>query len=175
LRNAITKHRLIILSAFSTSLLFADGGAVQLQRQAGPFLITVFASPVPARVGPVDLSVLVQDRVSLRPVLDTSVSVQVDDREIPATHAQAQNKLLYAAAITANSQGPLNYKVSVLNNSLAGTLTIEPSAPKLQAYWTYLALPPFAICLFTLHQLLKRQKGRSPSASGAALGRDQLK
>jgi hypothetical protein len=157
------------------TLLFADGGAVQLQQQAGAFLITVFASPVPARVGPVDLSVLVQDRISLRPVLDATVSVQIDDQVIPATHAQAQNKLLCAATITANRPGPLNYKVSVMSNSLAGTLTVDAAAPKLQAYWSYLALPPFAICLFTLHQLLQRQKGRSPSASSAALGRDQLK
>jgi hypothetical protein len=155
--------------------LFADGGAVQLQRQSGTFLITVFASPVPARVGPVDISVLVQERVSLRPVLDATVSVQIDDQVIPATHAQAQNKLLYATTITANRQGPLNYRVSVLNNLLAGTLIVDAPAPKLQAYWSYLALPPFAIGLFTLHQLLQRQKGRSLSASGAALGRDQLK
>jgi hypothetical protein len=163
------------LCALLASPLFADGGAVQLQRQAGPFLITVFAAPVPPRVGPVDVSVLVQDRNSMNPVLDAVVSIRIQDQTIPATHAQAQNKLLYAVTVTATTQGDLNYSVSVQNEAVAGALRVEPSAPKLQAYWSYLALPPFAIALFTAHQLLKRQKGKSLSGSGAALGRDQLK
>jgi hypothetical protein len=103
------------------------------------------------------------------------VSIRIDDATVPATHAQAQNKLLYAATVTAKSPGPLHYSVSVLQESLQGTLQVEPPSAKLDAYWPYLALPPFAVGLFIAHQLLKRQKGRSPSTSGAAFGLDQLK
>jgi hypothetical protein len=45
------------------------GGEVRLMEKAGPFVITVFSDPTPLRVGPVDLSVLVQDRDSGRPIL----------------------------------------------------------------------------------------------------------
>ena len=174
--SIVDRYRLKpVLLLLSAAPLFADGGAVQLQRQSGSFLVTVFASPVPARVGPVDISVLVQDRASLNPVLNAIVSVQIDDATIPATHAQAQNKLLYAATVKAKSPGPLHYSVSVLHESLEDTLQVDPPAANLEAYWPYLALPPLAAALFIAHQLLKRQKGRSPSTSGAAFGLDQLK
>jgi len=169
----------LILFALSASPLFADGGAVQLQQQAGPFLITVFASPVPAQVGPVDLSVLVQDRNSLNPVLDAVVSLQIGEEIVPATHALAQNKLLYAGTVNLNEPRDWKYSVSARRNSIetkvAGTLRVDPSAAKLDAYWRYLALPPFAIALFTAHQLLKRHKGRLLSGPGAGLGRCQPK
>lgn len=66
-----------LLSAF---LLFAlgasvraDGGVIILDREASPFLITVFAAPAPLRAGPVDMSVLVRDAFSGQPILDAEV------------------------------------------------------------------------------------------------------
>jgi len=156
-------RRLLILFALPASPLFADGGAVQLQQQAGPFLVTVFAAPVPARAGPVDLSVLVQDRTSLSPVLDAVVSLQIGGQTVVATRAQAQNKLLYAATVNLSEPRDHKYSVTILRNSIttqvAGTLRVEPPAAKLETYWRYLILPPLAVALFTAHQLLKRRKG----------------
>ena len=51
-------------------LLFADGGIVQFQKQAGPFFVTVFSAPVPLRVGAADLSVMVQKADDRSEVLD---------------------------------------------------------------------------------------------------------
>lgn len=167
------------LIPFALSPLFADGGAIQLQQPAGPFLVTIFAAPVPARVGPLDLSVLVQDRSSLDPVLDATVSVEIDNQSVSATHEQAQNKLLYAATVSIDQPGQQKFSVSVSKGpakvTVNGALQAAPPPAKLRAFWSYLAIPPFAIALFAAHQFLKRQKGRSLSASGAGLGRDQLK
>src|SRR4051794_23595470 len=51
-------------------LLRADGGKVQLQKQAGPFVITLFSDPSQVRVGRVDLSVLCQKSDDKSTVLD---------------------------------------------------------------------------------------------------------
>jgi hypothetical protein len=89
----------------------ADGGTVQLRQDAGPFVITVFTSPAPLSAGPVDISLLLQNRNGLEPVLDANVSLllraNASGSEIRArpTREQAQNKLLYAAPVTFAESG----------------------------------------------------------------------
>src|SRR5271154_2989462 len=87
--------------------MFSDGGAIQMRQETSVFIITVFAAPVPLRPGPADISVLVQDRTSQNPVLDAKVFIQT----VQATHAQAQNKLLYAASLNLDSPGEWKYSV----------------------------------------------------------------
>ena len=70
----------------------------------GPFVITVFTTPTSLRAGPVDISVLVQDREDGQPVLDSEVSVWLrrdSGRTVggQATRAVAQSKLLYCTAV----------------------------------------------------------------------------
>jgi hypothetical protein len=81
---------------------WADGGTVQLRQQSGDLLITVFTSPGPLSVGTVDISLLLQNRDGLEPVLDAKVSLilREDDStlelQVQPTREQARNKLLYA-------------------------------------------------------------------------------
>ena len=89
------------LLAFS-SRAQADGGFVELHQEVGPFVVTVFSAPGPLRAGPVDISVLVQDRASGQPVLDGEVLVCLKREGAitlveRATRELAQNKLLYSA------------------------------------------------------------------------------
>src|SRR5713101_6026205 len=99
---------LAALLAFS-SRAQADGGFVELHQEVGPFVVTVFSAPGPLRAGPVDISVLVQDR-SNRPVLDGEVFVRLS-RESGmtlverATREMAQNKLLYSAVMNLPEAG----------------------------------------------------------------------
>ncbi len=58
--------------------LFADGGAVLSRQESGPFVITLFAAPVPLRSGPIDLTVLVQTRDTLEPVVAAEVSIRLE-------------------------------------------------------------------------------------------------
>src|SRR5689334_6537031 len=77
----------------------ADGGVVQFEKSAGPFVITVFTTPSPLRAGPVDISLMIQSHDSQQPVLDCQAIVQLRKEgaasiRSEATHETAQNRLL---------------------------------------------------------------------------------
>ncbi len=152
--------------------LFADGGAVLSRQESGPFMITVFAAPVPLRAGPLDLTVLVQTRDALEPVLDANVSIRLDsDSQIvaAATRSQAQNKLLYATTLNLPQPGTWKYTVSVRSASgqaaISGGFQAGPPAPPLKSYWFYVAIPMVLIAIFVLHQWLSRRSAPRRVAS----------
>lgn len=170
---------------------FADGGAVLREEISGPYRLTIFGAPVPLRAGPADLSVLVQDAQSGTPVLNQHVeisvtapaaapaegteawvppccSMKVKAAAVTATHAAAQNKLLYAANVVIPASGPHDITVTVrapdgdpekpaLATGVA-TAQVAPPAPPLTAYWAYLLAPPFLIAGFALHQRLRHRR-----------------
>ncbi|HEV8039349.1 MAG TPA: hypothetical protein VGP62_10845 [Bryobacteraceae bacterium] len=152
------------------TLAWADGGAVQLREEAGPFVITVFTAPAPLSAGPVDISLLLQNRNGLEPVLDASVSLILRDpsgAEIPArlTREQAQNKLLYAAPVTLAKSGKWQLDITILKNgertSAKGTIDVAPAPEMTASYWSYIAFPPFTIMAFVVRERLirRRKKG----------------
>ncbi len=145
------------------------GGVVQLMEKAGPFIITVFTEPAPLRAGPVEITVLVQDAQSERPVLDAEVTVLVLEREsdgpstrIEATRQNATNKLMYAAPVHLPAAGPWELQVTVRQGAViadvAFEVTAEPSRPLVLSFWPYLTLLPLAIGLFGLHRWLSRRR-----------------
>ncbi|HEV2690130.1 MAG TPA: hypothetical protein VGV35_16345 [Bryobacteraceae bacterium] len=142
-------------------LVFADGGRVQLRQEAGPFLITVFLASA-------DISVLVQDRASLQPVLDAAVAIRIGDTLTRATREQAQNKLLYAATIPLEEPGRHDFTVDVKRGetlaTVGGTLDIAPPAPLLASNWEYLALPPIFVVIFAIREWLIRRRINSTIA-----------
>src|SRR5260370_621938 len=98
---SMTRYTLLVLVCMlAQATVFADGGLVQLRKEAGAFVITVFTSPAPLSAGPVDISLLLQNRNGLEPVLDASVSLLLradassTELRARATREQAQNKLL---------------------------------------------------------------------------------
>ena len=98
---------------------FADGGAVQLRKVAGAFVITLLASPAPLTAGPVDISVLLQDRDGLEPVLDANVSLFLREEtsgaqiKVRATREQTQTNPLYAAPLTLDAPGKWRVAVKI--------------------------------------------------------------
>ena len=167
------KRALPLLLIFTGTLL-ADGGAVQSRQEAGPFIITVFTSPSPLRAGPVDLSVLVQDRETQHVLLDAGVSIHLRNAnfEIQATaiSANALNKLLYAANVDLKIPGDWQYSVTITRASasatVSGKMTAAPAGTSLSSYWSYFAFPPVCIVLFGIHQWLRLagSRRRSPPA-----------
>jgi hypothetical protein len=138
----------------------ADGGLVRLSQPVGPYTVTVFSAPTPLRVGPIDLSVLVQRDGT--PVLDLPVSMVLRSDETrleaAATHAAATNKLLYAAPLVLPAAGRWVVNVTVGVESVGFEMDAEPALGVL-AFWPYLVLPFVAIALFVLHQWLLHHKG----------------
>lgn len=158
----------------------ADGGAVLSQQISGPYRVTLFGSPAPLRAGPADLSVLLQDAKTGAPVLDQTVALELqaaaDPRSeawvppccsmklrpatVPATHANAQNKLLYAANLLLPASGPHQILIRIgeeKNQPALARVDVRPPAAPLSSYWSYLAMPPLLVGLFALNQRLRRR------------------
>lgn len=172
MRRARTPGLLLVwLHLVVGAVALADGGLVLLSEPVGPFRITVFTSPTPMRVGSAQVSVMLQDRDSERPLLDAEVSVWLS----PATGAgptlrteagqiEATNKLLYVARVELPSAGTWKLDVSVEREGTAAgvesELEVEPALPRWLAYWPYLVLPPIVSALFAVHQWRSRRLGR---------------
>jgi hypothetical protein len=73
----IPAFQVLLLVAFPSAQVIADGGIMRLSQAQGPFLVTIFSTPelVPHR--PVDVSLLVQRRDSKDMVLDATVDLHL--------------------------------------------------------------------------------------------------
>ena len=145
----------------------ADGGAVQFEKAAGPFVVTVFTTPTPLRAGPVDISLMIQSRDNQQPALDCQALVQLRREgavsiRSEATHEAAQNKLLYAAQMDIPEPGLWELEVAIEHGddsiNVAGEITVARANPILLVYWRSLALPPLFISLFAVNQWLKQRR-----------------
>ena len=164
------KLLLTFVAILAPARLFADGGTVQLRKEAGALLITVFTSPSPLSAGPADFSLLLQTRNGLEPVLDADVSMRLrtdaSDTEIQArpTRQQAQNKLLYAAPVTLSESGKWRLALTIFRNGertdATGTIDVAPAPEKALSYWSYIAFPPVMIALFVVRERLISRKAR---------------
>ena len=148
----------------------ADGGLLRARQAAGPFIVSIFTAPEPLRVGPADVSVIVQSSkgdVLTGAVVDIfleSATPPIEQRRARATHDAAANKLAQAAVIDLPAAGEWTLTVSVRANGDAADVTcvlpVAPAASRMRAIWPWLLAPPVFIALFAVHQTLKQR--RSP-------------
>ena len=150
-----------------TGIAHGDGGIVRVSQQNGPWIVTVFSSPTPFRVGPVDLSVLVQDADTRQAVFDVDVNLMLrhdtaDVILVEATREAATNQLLSAALFDLPASGEWNVDVSITstqdNAQLQFMLEADPPLPKVLELWPWLSIPLLAAMLFILHQWLVRSR-----------------
>ena len=167
------KLLLTLVAILAPARLFADGGTVQFRKEAGALLITVFTLPSPLSAGPADISLLLQNRNGLEPVLDADVSMRLrtdaSDTEIPEiqarpTRQQAQNKLLYAAPVTLSESGKWRLALTIFRKGerteATGTIDVAPAPEKALSYWSYIAFPPLMIALFVVRERLVLRKAK---------------
>jgi hypothetical protein len=168
-----------------------DGGAIIARQSVNGLDVTVFASPVPLRAGPVDVSVLVQQ--GDKPILDAAVDVAwragstsspdwlppcctMDSHaeKIPALRAHSNNRFLYSAIVPMKSAGRSELVITVSQSErevvLSCDIDVRPPTPPVVAFWPWLVLPPVAIAGFALHQNLTRSRQRD----GSMKSRDPL-
>ena len=160
--------RLLILTLALPVLLRADGGTLQLQKQVGGLIVTVFSEPVPVRVGHVDLSVMCQRATDKAPVLNARVLLhlrrpgggEIFEFTLPAKHAAATNKMLYAAGVTIPSPGLWQLGVEVEDSgglaSVYGSLQVLGKEPPLATYWPFFVMVPLIAILFGVNRWLRR-------------------
>ncbi len=164
----MTRLLLPALAILAQTTTFADGGMVRLHREAGDLAITVFTSPTPLAAGPVDISVLLQNRNGLQPVLDAEVflflreSSTGTELQCHPTRQNAQNKLLYASPLVFSGPGKWELTVTVERNGqligVGGLLDVAPAPGKKASYGAYIAFPPAIIALFAVRERLIRRK-----------------
>lgn len=152
-------------------MLHADGGTVRLSERQGDYRITVFTSPASVRVGPVDISVFVQNVANGEPVAEAQVTVragpQGHDGETlcrRATTAVATNKLYQAAVFDLAEPGLWDVEIVIegLRAPIQASFTMDVSeSPPGGDILPWIAWPALVIALFWVHQgLVRRQNGR---------------
>ncbi len=148
------------------AFVLADGGTVQLSQRQGAYQVTVFTQPTPCRAGPLDVSVLLQDAVTGRPISDAQVTVTAIANGTPitarATAGTATNKLLYEAILDLPAPGRWRFEVAIDGRQGASSVAFELEAlDPLPAWWTFagwIGWPALAVALFAVHQLLARRR-----------------
>jgi hypothetical protein len=165
-----TAYSILFLLSVCPAVLVADGGALLVRQNAGPLTISIFSSPEPLRVGTGDLSVMVQRSNDKSTVLDATVKLHLTHKTpdgisevfVPATHAKATNKLLYASQVNLTAEGPWKLVTTVDskigNAEVAANIDVMPAEPRIIAYWPYFAVVPLIIILFAINQWLKAKR-----------------
>lgn len=163
----MTIARVVLLLACLSIQLFADGGTIILQKQAGDFEITVFSKSEVIRGGSNDLSVLVQ-RPDRSTVMDATVLLHLERTQNTgeimrltgfATHGKATDKMLYATAINIPATGQWHLNVDVSSGgkhaNASGVINVLAPAPPLQNYWPIVAMVPLLMIAFVINRRLR--------------------
>lgn len=148
----------------------ADGGRLVRVERTNGWIVSVFVAPDPPRVGPIDVSVLVQEEASGSVIADADIGVTLTaagDAEgmttsAPASRTQATNKLLQSALLTVPSagdwQGTIDCRVGNARAEIPFALPIAAAPPA----WTKLApwtlWPLAAAAIFVAHRTLGRKR-----------------
>lgn len=159
----------LVLTFVLPTLCQADGGTVRHSEKHGPFHVTIFTSPNPFRAGPVDVSVLVQDATTRKPIQHLPVKLKLANRSLPKvtqslpmTHTDSTNKLFYSAKFELPEAGVWLMSVDIQGaNSV--TVPFEVSAvkklPRWIELWPWIVLPIVPMVLFLIHQI-RRQRAK---------------
>jgi hypothetical protein len=183
---------LIVLG--TTNLALADGGTLRFSQRRGEFQVSVFTSPSTPSVGPIDVSVLVQDAATGKIRDDVPVIVRLQSIDLhalaleqPATAGAATNKLFRAAVLDVPDPGQWRAEILIGGPSLAvpirdgnsATLTFDFEVAEPAAHWLSLApwvgWPIGIIVLFLGHQVVVANSARKNSSRPANHGLPKLR
>jgi hypothetical protein len=155
----------LLVAALLCGSARGDGGTVRCSEVHGDYRITVFTSPAPLRAGPIDVSILVQDKATDKPVPDVEAEVTLTplgrpgpSLSQPATRGTATNKLFHAALFELPSAGSWQVEAVVTGAGQSATcrFVVEAAAPP--PPWVELApwlgWPALVIAFFGVHQFL---------------------
>jgi hypothetical protein len=180
------RPRLIFgLIFFLARIGWADGGAIQFQGDAESLHVTVFTLPPILSVGPIDVTVLIQDRTKLIPLLDARVTLDLSEQAtgnlkkqawsppacaldvplslaaIPARLNHGENRLLYGAIVQVPSSGIWKLKIKIERDSktesISTLLNVNPPPSPPLAYWHLFILPPLGVLGFILNRTARGQ------------------
>ena len=146
----------------------ADGGTLRFSGRRGDWSITVFTAPTPLSAGPLDLSVLVLEAKTGKPITDLPVAVQAQlvggagtAIRAEATTEAATNKLLRAARLDLEAPGRWRFEVTVAGVAqsppIAFDADVAAPAPPWMSLSLWIAWPLLPIALFAIRQRQSRR------------------
>jgi len=168
--NQLAAWLLGILSIVCTSSrAMADGGRlVRVERTHG-WIVSIFAAPDPPRVGPIDVSVLVQEEASGTVVANAEIAVTLTSQSdpsislsAPASREQATNKLLQSALLVAPSPGDwlgtLHCSAGSEEAEIPFALRVDAAPPAWTKIAPWFLWPLAAAAVFVAHRTLGRKR-----------------
>jgi hypothetical protein len=177
----------------SARMALADGGIIQFQGDAGTFHVTVFTQPPILHAGLIDVTLLIQERSDLNPLLDAKVRFDLaaqdgaarhpaswmppacamnktaDLSDIPAKLGHGENRLLYGSVLQIPNSGHWQLRARIQRGTesaeIETLLNVAPAPLPLLAYWHLFLLVPAGILGFVLHQMARGRRTH-PVAAG---------
>lgn len=155
-----------VLILCSIPLAFADGGRLRSRAVAGSFVVTLFTTPDPLRVGLADFSVAVERPGQLGLVQDADIDLKLtaagqSPLQVKLTHDAATSRFLEAANFELPHSGLWHYTLTIHEHGDTGIAEGEVSVLPREILseemtWEIAALP-LAFLLFALHRWRKRK------------------
>jgi hypothetical protein len=153
----------------ASAIAHADGGTVRFCEVRDGRRITVFTAPTLLRAGPLDVSVLVQEVDSGKPLLDLPIVVSaypIPDPwpkiSAPATTEAATNKLLHMAQLKLPEAGTWRIEVVVEGAQQETAIRFDVFVAQAPPRWLDMSLwigwPLLAIGVFAFHQYLVHRR-----------------
>jgi len=175
----------------SARMSWADGGTIQFQGDAGTFHVTVFTQPPILHAGLIDVTLLLQERSDLNPLLDAKVRFDLaaqdsatqpapwmppvcamnktaDLSDVPAKLGHGENRLLYGSVVQIPNSGHWRLRARIQRGTesaeIETLLNVAPVPLPPLAYWHLFLLVPAGILGFVLHQMARGRRTHSPIA-----------
>ena len=149
----------------------ADSGLVRLSEPVGPWKVTLLTDPTPLREGPVDFSVLVQERDHGHTIADADVSLELTHAlggvvmTIPASTEASDNAMLHAAKFVLPEPGQWTGLITITTASHRDTIALEFNAaaplPAWTSWWPWLLPAPVALCLYAANRHLVHRRSHA--------------
>lgn len=163
------------------SVARGDGGTIRCSEQRGSRRITVFTAPSVLHAGLADVSVLVQNSDTGKPLLDVPIVVAAYPLHepwrkisVPATTEAATNKLLRAGQLQLAEPGRWHVEVVVQESDqgppIGFDVEVAPAPPPWLDMSLWIGWPLLVIVLFVVHQCLVH---RRQSCSGDLRSTDE--
>jgi hypothetical protein len=146
----------------------ADGGRLVRVERAHGWIVSIFVAPDPPRVGPIDVSVLVQEEASGTVVADAEIAVTLTSQSdpsialsAPASRQQATNKLLQSALLIAPSPGDwlgtIHCSAGSEQAEIPFALQVDAASPAWTKVAPWFLWPLAAAAVFVAHRTLGRK------------------
>jgi hypothetical protein len=139
---------------------FAGGSVVKWRNDAGDHVVTLFSSPAVLMAGPVNLRVLVQDRMGV-PVQDADVRLTLSEQtsgardQIRAEPQSDHDNRTYCAQASLPVPGKWNVKVAVQDGEsrieTSGVIEVLSNPIPEASYWGYVLFLPILLLAFVYH------------------------